>query len=260
MTSEREQRNGTEQGEMASHARRYLEAIQDLQRRVIEGQSRLLDYVAARMAETIGRDGRLFVFGTGHSHLLAEEAFFRAGGLAAVVPIFSSALMLHENVELSGRLEREGDLAAALLERYWPEPEEMLFIFSNSGVNRLPVEMALAAKEQGLFVVSVASLAYAKVAPLSPIGKRLDEVVDVALDNGGEPGDALLPIEGLAWRVAPSSTVAGALIWNVLVAETAAYLQAAGYDVPVFASLNMEGAAEHNEALLEKWREKNPHL
>lgn len=258
--SARESVNGVEKGETASHARRYLEAIQAVQRRVIEGQSRLLEYVAARMADTIERDGRLFVFGTGHSHLLAEEAFFRAGGLAPVVPIFSSALMLHENVEVSSRLEREKDLAGALLERYRPDPEEMLFVFSNSGVNQLPVEMAVAAKERGLFVVSVTSLAYAKVAPLSPLGKRLDEVVDVALDNGGEPGDALLPIDGVDWRVAPSSTVAGALIWNALVAETAAHLQEAGREVPVFASLNMEGAAEHNEALLKKWRERNPHL
>lgn len=258
--SKQEGMDEVEKGGTASHARRYLEAIEALQRRIIEDQSRLLEYVAARMAETIGKDGRLFIFGTGHSHLMAEEAFFRAGGLAPVVPIFSSALMLHENVELSSRLEREGALAEALLERYRPEAGEMLFIFSNSGVNQLPVEMALGAKERGLFVVSVASLAYAKVAPLSPMGKRLDEVVDVALDNGGEPGDALLPIEGLGWRVAPSSTVTGALIWNALVAETAAHLQAAGHDVPVFASLNMDGAAEHNEALLEKWRGKNPHL
>ncbi|MDX1687526.1 MAG: SIS domain-containing protein [Candidatus Promineifilaceae bacterium] len=260
--SETERVNEVKAGkeERASHARRYLKAIQTLQRRIIEDQSRLLEYVAARMVETIGRDGRLFIFGTGHSHLLAEEAFFRAGGLAPVVPIFSSALMLHENVELGSRLERSPDLAADLLERYRPQPDEMIFIFSNSGVNQLPVEMALRAKERGLFVVSVASLEYAQVAPLSPIGKRLDEVADVALDNGGRPGDALLSIEGFSWRVAPSSTIAGALIWNALVAETAALLQAAGREVPAFASLNMEGAAEHNEALLKKWRGQNPHL
>lgn len=261
MTSERERVNGVEREGTATHAQRYLEAIQALQKRVIEGQSDdLLAQVAARMAETIAGDGRLFLFGTGHSHLLAEEAFFRAGGLAAAVPIFSSSLMLHENVELSSRLERTPELAATLLERYRPQAGEMIFIFSNSGVNQLPVEMALRAKERGLFVVAVASLAYAEVAPLSPIGKRLNEAADVALDNGGRPGDALLALEGFAWRVAPSSTIAGALIWNALVAETAARLQAAGHGAPIFASLNMEGAAEHNEALLEKWREKNPHL
>jgi len=258
--SDRDSLNGAEREGTVDHARRYLEAIQALQRRVIEEQSRLLDRVAARMAETIDGDGRLFIFGTGHSHLLAEEAFFRAGGLAPVVPIFSSALMLHENVELSSRLERTADLADDLLARYRPLAGEMIFIFSNSGVNQLPVEMALRARERGLFVVAVASRAYAQVAPLSPLGKRLDEVADVALDNGGRAGDALMPIEGFGWRVAPSSTVAGALIWNALVAETAARLQAAGREVPAFASLNMEGAAEHNEALLEKWRDKNPHL
>ena len=52
--------------------------------------------------------------------MLAEEAFYRAGGLAAVVPIFSSALMLHQNPALSSRLERTEGLAAVLLDHYRP--------------------------------------------------------------------------------------------------------------------------------------------
>src|SRR5690606_34303209 len=129
------------------------------------------------------------VFGTGHSHMMAEEAFYRAGGLAAAVPIFSPPLMLHEDVALSSQLERQEGLAEPLLDRYAPEPGEMLFVFSNSGVNQLPVEMALAGHARGLYVVGVSSHAYARVAPLSPIGRRLDEVVDAAIDNGCAPGD-----------------------------------------------------------------------
>ena len=212
------------------------------------------------MAETIARDGRIFVFGTGHSHLLAEEAFYRAGGLAPVVPVFSSTLMLHENAALGSRLERTPGLAQPLFDGYGPQAGEMIFIFSNSGVNQLPVEMALHARRLGLFVVSVSSLNYARLAPLSAVGKRLDEVADLAIDNGGAPGDGLVQLEGLDWPVGPSSTAITALIWNCLVTETAQRLLASGCDVPVFASLNMPGAAEHNQALLEKWHPANRHL
>lgn len=240
--------------------RTYLEEVHALQSRVIHEQEETLIKVAGRMAETIAAGGRLFIFGTGHSHLMAEEAFYRAGGLAPVVPILSAMLMLHENPERGSKLERSEGLAAPLLEWYRPEAGEMLFIFSNSGVNCLPVEMALEAKARGLTVVAVLSRAYARQAPLSSLGKRLDEVADLVIDNGGAPGDALVSLNGSGWRVGPTSTVVGALIWNALVAETAACLQARGLEVPVFASLNMEGAEKHNAALLDRWRPRNPHL
>ena len=80
------------------------------------------------------------------------------------------------------------------------------------------------------------------------------------IDNGGEPGDALVKIEGTSWRVGPSSTIIGALIWNCLLTECVQRLQASGAPIPVFASLNMPGAKEHNARLMDKWQELNPHL
>jgi uncharacterized phosphosugar-binding protein len=238
----------------------YSQAIFELQRRVIESQREPLASVAYRMADVVARGERLFVFGSGHSHLMAEEAFFRAGGLAAVVPVFASSLMLHENPGLGSRLERTEGLAAPMLDRYQPQAGEMIFIFSNSGVNRLPVEMALYAREIGLFVVSVSSFAYAGQAPLSSLGNRLDEVSDIALDNCGVPGDALVEAPGCEWRAGASSTVTGALIWNCLVCECVFELQRRGADLPLIASYNLPGASEHNRALLRRWRAGNPHL
>lgn len=238
----------------------YTQGILELMGRVIDGQRDLLARAAQRMAETIRDDGRIFLFGTGHSHLLVEEAFYRAGGLAPATPIFSSSVMLHENAAMSSLVERTPGLAAPLFAGYDPRPGEMLFVISNSGVNQMPVEMALAAKEQGLFVVSISSLAYARVAPLSQAGVRLDEIADIALDNGGEPGDALVPMQGSPFRTSPSSTITGALLWNSLVTETVARLQGMRVDPPVFVSLNMPGARQHNEQVLSHWRKINPHL
>jgi uncharacterized phosphosugar-binding protein len=240
----------------------YVKAMRDLQARVVEGQRARLLELAARMAETTRRDQRIFLFGTGHSHLIAEEGFYRAGGLANVVPILTEHVMLHHLPSLGSRLERTPGLADMILERYAPQSGEMLFVFSNSGVNQLPVEMALHSRERGLFVVSISSLAYARQAPLSELGSRLDESVDLALDNGGIPGDASLELENFPWRVAPSSTVVCALLWNSLVAETARLLLEAGTEPPVYAGLNLNvtGAAQHNQALLEKWRPRNMHL
>lgn len=238
----------------------YLQAMSKLQARVVERQRGRLLEVAQRMANTIRTDQRIFLFGTGHSHLIAEEGFYRAGGLANVVPILTEHVMLHHLPSLGSRLERTPGLADMILERYSPQPGEMLFVFSNSGVNQLPVEMAVRGRERGLFLVSISSYEYARSAPLSGLGLRLDQSVDVAIDNGGIPGDATLQLRDFPWRVAPSSTVIGALLWNALVAETVSLLLEAGLEPPVFASLNVTGAAQHNQALLEKWRPRNIHL
>ena len=239
---------------------RYVAAILALQHEVITAQRDKLIRLAGTLAEAVQRDRRIFLFGTGHSHLLAEEGHFRAGGLANVVPILSPGLMLHEGAIRSAQLERQTGLAAALLDRYQPQPGEVIFIFSNSGVNVVPVEMALAAKARGLITIAVCSMRYARQAALSGAGRRLYEVADDVLDNGGEPGDSLIPIEGAAHRVGPSSTIVGALIWNALITEVVFQLQARSIDAPVYVSSNLPGAAERNAALLGKWRPFNPHL
>jgi uncharacterized phosphosugar-binding protein len=204
------------------------------------------------MAETIIAGGRIFVFGTGHSHMLAEEGYARAGGLLSVVPIFYTALMLHESVPLSAKIERTPGLAADLLDRAGVKSGEMLFVYSNSGVNHLPVEMALEAKNRGVVTVTVGSIAFAKVAPLSQQGKRLAEVCDFAIDNAGVPGDGIVSIPGIDWKVGPTSTVIGATIWNALVVETTLRIQQAKGDAPVAVSFNMPGYADYAKAMEQK--------
>lgn len=238
----------------------YFQAILEHANWAVTQQKHLLKQAAAEMATAIQQDRRIFLFGSGHSHLIAEEAFFRAGGLAAATPIFSSLVMLHENPSLASRLERTAGLANDLLAPYHPQAGELLFIISNSGVNHLPVEMAQVSKALGLYTIGLCSNAYAQVAPRSALDLRLDQVVDLCLDNSLPPGDGLVALKKSGWKVGPGSTVICALLWNALVCETACLLEAAGYEAPVFGSYNMPGSHEQNQQLLEKWRKVNPHL
>ena len=238
----------------------YLETVQAMQREAVHGQAETLLAIAQRMAQVVRDDGRIFLFGTGHSHMLAEEGHMRAGGLACVVPILLTGLMLHENPLLGSQIERMPGLAPGILGRYDPQAGEMLVIFSNSGVNRLPVEMAQHAKELGLTVVAVCSLAYAQVAPRSDLGLGLADVADFVLDNHGLPGDAAIPLPDSEWRTGPTSTVVGATLWNCLVSQVALDLAADGQTPPLYASFNMAGAREHDRDLFAAWRQRNPHL
>lgn len=240
---------------------RYYEEITCLQQKAVEEQLETLEEIARAMARVIAGEQRIFLFGTGHSHMLAEEAYFRAGGIAAAVPLFApQVLMLHESALMSSRLERMTELAGPILDEYDPQPGELLFVFADSGSNALPVQVAIEARQRGLTTVGVCSLKYARIAPLSAAGKKLFEVTDYVLDNGGVPGDALVQMEGLPWRVAASSTIVGATLWNCLLAGAVFHLAEEKADLPIFASYNMPGASEHNQQVLAKWSRINPHL
>ncbi len=241
-------------------ARTYMRAVRALLDKVAISQEDAIDQAASAVVRTAKAGGTIYLFGTGHSHMLAEEGHYRAGGFAAVTPILISSLMVHESATASSRYERLTGLAPVILSRYQPSTKDVMFIFSNSGVNAVPIEMALAAREAGTTVIGVLSREYCAQAPLSPLGKRLYEVVDIVIDNQTPPGDALLEIEGSGLRSGPASTIAGAFLLNAVLSEAVCRLAVEGETPAVYISSNIPGAAEHNAALLERYKPHNPHL
>ena len=136
---------------------------------------------AEAVAKTLGAGGMVFAFGTGHSHMLAEELFYRAGGLVKVYPILDEPLMLHTNASRSSHMERLSGYAATLLEDGCdPQSGDVLFLFSNSGRNTVPVDMAVEAKKRGVTVICITNLNHSRsVASRHPSGQKLYEVCDI---------------------------------------------------------------------------------
>jgi uncharacterized phosphosugar-binding protein len=91
-------------------------------------------------------------------------------------------------------------------------------------------------------------------------GESLADVAHLVLDNHVPPGDAVVPFYDGRLRAASVSTVAGAFIWNALIAETIAVLEGEGFPATVYISSNMSGADEHNSALVSRYRAKVRHL
>lgn len=240
---------------MTDGANAYLEEIARLLARVRGEELAAIQAAAARVANAIADNHLIYVFGTGHSHLLAEEVFYRAGGLLAVCPILETGLMLHENAPKSTLLERLEGYAALLLDAYDVARDDVLVVVSNSGLNALPVEMAMEGKRRGAFVMAITSLSHSRSAPARHSSRRkLYELVDLVLDNYGHPGDAAIPIPGHQQRVGPTSTVIGAAILNAVMAEAACRLAASGIEPPVMESLNLPGSEDRNRRWLEHYR------
>lgn len=231
-----------------------IERLQDEQLGPIQEAGRLV-------AEVLRADRLVHVFGTGHSHMLAEEGLYRAGGLAPVNAILESGLMLHEGAAVSTRLEKLPGYSPIVADKYGFEEGDLLVVVSNSGVNAAPVEIALLAKEAGLKVLAISSVAYSKsVKPKPGVSARLYEIADLTLDNLGEPGDATVEVDGTGLKVGPTSTVIGAALLNAIFVEATCTLAAEGVEPPVYRSSNMPGASEHNRRLVERFTGRIRHL
>jgi uncharacterized phosphosugar-binding protein len=222
--------------------------------RVIADQAAALDAARDAIARALAGSGVLHVAGSGHSHMLAEEVFYRAGGLAAAQAILDEDLMLHRGAMRSTRLERDQGRAAAAMERYRIAPGDVVVVASNSGRNAYPVELAQIARDRGAVVIALTSLAHSRaVASRHSSGKRLFELADIILDNGGAPGDAALEVPGLQARMGPTSSVIGIWLLNTLVAEAAEAVAAQGGTVDVYFSANADRPGEGIEDIAARW-------
>ncbi|MCC6231222.1 MAG: SIS domain-containing protein [Verrucomicrobiales bacterium] len=239
---------------------RYLRTVLEQLRHAADSQRTGLEHAASVLASAL-LDGRyLYVFGTGHSHMLAEEVFYRAGGLARAAAILDPPLMLHQSAADSSRLEQESGRAQELLDRYPVRAGDVLIVASNSGRNAVPIELTLAARERGLRTIALTSLAHSRAFPSRHAsGKRLFEVAEMVLDHGSPIGDAALDLPGLPRKFGPTSSIAGLFLVNALVARAIELATHAGHPPEIYASSNAD-VPGWNEALLAQYRGQVRHL
>lgn len=234
---------------------RYRDQIVDILERVVESQSLALDAARDAVAAALAADRLVYVAGSGHSHLLAEEVFYRAGGIAAAQAILDPELMLHLGAERSTLLEREEGRAERVLADYAVGPGDVVFIASNSGRNAYPIEMALACKARGATTIALTSLRHATATTSRHgSGKLLYQLTDLVLDNGGEYGDAALSVGSGDVRMGPTSTIAGVFILNTVLAEAVDQLARRGVEVDVYQSANMQGAEAAAQQMIRRWQ------
>ncbi len=220
---------------------KYLDNIISTLRAIDLEEAGAISRASDLVADVIARDGIIYVFGCGHSHLPALDAFYRAGGLANVSPILDADLMLHDGAAKSSRMEKMPGLAAEVFRRYRVTPDDLLVVISASGKNAVPVEMAKAGREAGVKTIAITSSAY------RPHGATLGDVADLAIDSKVPYGDACIPV-GEA-MMGGLSTAASCFILNSVLIEGASRALARGVTPPVYTSGNVDGGTARNIAL-----------
>lgn len=231
----------------------YFETVSQTLDTIFSQERAKIESAGSILAETLKKDGLLYVFGCGHSHMLAEELFYRAGGLAPVYPIFETAAMLHEGAAKSSRIERMSGYAKHVMDRYPIGPRDCLLIVSTSGINPFPMEMAQAAKDKGAKVIGISSFAYLGNPSRQAEGKHLPDFCDICVDNHVPTGDATVQVCSDGTKAGPVSTIASIAIANSIVLHACEMLNAEGIEPKVFHSGNCPGADGYNANLIQEY-------
>ena len=239
----------------------YLRNIRNLLEKLENTQEQVIDQVAEVCADCIYNGGLLYFFGTGHSHMICEEPFYRAGGLASIYPILETDLMLHEGASKSSSYERLEGLGNVVVSHTSLGKGDVLFLISNSGRNCAVIDAALEAKKRGAVTVAITSMNHTtNVASRHSSGLNLYQVCDFVLDNGGIVGDASVSLEGLPQKIAPTSSVIDITLVNLVLVNTSELLLQKGMTPPVFTSANTDQGDSANKNILETYKSRIPNL
>ena len=223
----------------------YLDQITSILNRIEVEEGASLGCASDAVADVICRDGLVHVFGSGHSHLAALDAFYRAGGLACVSPLLDEDLMLHDGAAKS-RMEKMPGIAIEAFRRAAVDSaKDLLVVISASGKNAAPVEMLRTAKAACVKTVAISSSAYT-----SHCGVMLAEA-DIAIDCKVPYGDAVIEVG--TGKMGGLSTYASLFILNSVLIEGAKKALARGVTPPIYTSGNVEGGMARNVALEERY-------
>lgn len=216
-----------------------------------------LNNVAELFLGSIRAGGLVLTGGAGHSLAAVAETFYRAGGLACVYPLYHPDIQPLHGGRASTSAERLTGLADEVFGKVQLSGNDVLVVFSTSGVNPYPVELAIAAQNADMPVVAVTSSPANAVAPRRA-DTTLAENASIVLDTLVAPGDSSYPPE--APVTAALSTVANAFLWAEILARLVDKAAAAGVEIPLWRSSNVPGGDEANQRYLDLYGPRVPQL
>ncbi|MBR2865413.1 MAG: SIS domain-containing protein [Elusimicrobiaceae bacterium] len=236
----------------------FFSEVNKLLQKIEQTQAQAMENAAQKVALCLENDGIIHTFGCGHSASITLDAFHRSGCFAAVDAILDPALMFQSGAHTGTALERMPNYANAVMDRHTFQPQDILWVASNSGKNPAGIDAVLYAKKYGVTTIAItAASAHQKSTSRHPSGKMLKDVADIVLDNQCPANETALEINQI--QVAPVSTIAGIAIFQAVLFRAAQILAEKGQDLPVYRSSNA-GGDEHNTKLAQKYAGRIKHL
>jgi uncharacterized phosphosugar-binding protein len=242
-----------------SLARAYRSAIDGILDGIEHSETESIERAAHILADQIGADRLVHIYGPGgHSNLASQEVFFRAGGLMHISAILDEGTMLAGGALRSMAIERTPGYGRIVIENARLGAGDVLILVNAYGINAALIDAALTARERGVVLIGVSSRRHAEeTAPDHPARHpsrgNLHDLVDVHIDTKVPIGDAVLEVPGVPERIGAVSTFANAFALNWLVQATVERIVADGGEPPIWRSGNAPGGDEANAQFIAKF-------
>jgi len=237
---------------------KYFEELEAIVEKVRTTQSENIMKAARILADTTEKGGLIYGFGTGHSHLVVDDAFWRAATPANYVALLEPSATGNQEITKSYFVENTYGIGKLIVDYHRITPNDCMIIISNSGNNIAPVDAALRAKEKGIPVIAITNVEYSRYLTCKHSDRvKLMDIADVVLDNCSAIGDAAVDIEGFGMKVGSTSSIPNIYLQNAILTEMVEILMEKGIIADVYYNGHMafmdEEFADHNDRLVDKY-------
>ena len=241
---------------------RFLDIFNSLARQVEASGQRQILTAANKMADAISDDRLIYIFGGGgHTTLVMQELFWRAGGLANLCPMIDFAIHPVTPAYMYLAHERMHGVGDATVDYYGVGKEDVVLVFHSYGFNAPTIDCAMEARRRGATVIGISSLDWNEKIPKDfPIrhksGNHLSDVSDIFINNFVPYGDAVIKVEGLQSPISGISSIIDFYIAHRLEIACVEVCVARGIDPPIWSSANVPGGDAKNRALRKRYNSR----
>ena len=230
---------------------RYNDAVDELIKKVRTTQRENIIKAGEMIADTVANGGNVYL--SQICHWIEWDVINRGGG-----PTFYRHFAWKMDVEKNGRKRDDagfGDdtwgMAKYALKLSDMKAGDILMVSSVSGRTKNVVDLAYEAKKLGIKVIAFTSMEYTKsVDAVHPSGKKLYEMVDIAMDNCAPAAEAMIEVPGIEARFAAASGIASDILLWSMTAVAIEKLQEKDITPGVLKSANFPGGSDYNDSKL----------
>jgi uncharacterized phosphosugar-binding protein len=245
--------------EWLANARGIMQKIEDTQLDNIKAAAKV-------MADCIESGHWVHTFGCGHATIPVEEMYPRIGGFVGFHPMVEPCMTYFTGITGPGGihqflfLERAEGYGNAIMKNYHFEKEDVMWIFSHTGINNVNIDIALKAKELGMKVIAFGSVAEAEgKTTRHPSGKTIFQIADIVVDSCVPIVDASVVLKNHQDKIGPQSTLGFVTLVWMTVTTCAEILADRGVKLYIHPSHNVPGdttAHERLDACLAEYKRK----
>jgi len=237
-------------------AKEWLNNTRDIMTRIEETQLDNIRKAAGVMADAIEGKHWVHTFGCGHATLPVEEMYPRIGSFVGFHPIIEIPLTFFTHItgEMGIHqflfLERVEGYGVEIMKGYKFDQNDVMWLFSHTGINNVNIDIALEARKKGMKVVVFGSASEAKGKQTRhSCGKTIFDLADIVVDTCAPVQDASVTLKNHQDKIGPVSTMAFITCVWMTITTVAEILADRGVKLYIHPSHNVPGDTTSRERL-----------